>query len=219
MEKVSDYQAFVDLETGGLIPGRHGITQMSVLIFQVIRFEGDGPIEIGQYERWATKVQPDVSQGLEYDSKALEMQGETTASLLAEGLPMDQAFFAFEAFLSKYIPRENNSGRIWAHEAAFDWAMVRKSMVEKIFTPGYYQHSHFAGERIDWTCTKHLYRALKALGVVPELNQENLRYIAQFYGVQYPEGLQHRAVGDSEVSLKCLWHILNDYQKYFRGSI
>lgn len=204
----------IDTETGGLVPGFHGVTQIAVIAFDIERKKSG--IFLTEKDRWQTKVQPRASDyGLHYDTKALEMQGETMASLTQGGIAPDNAIGTMNAFIKQYLDPLDYRGKIWAHEAIFDWAMIRKSLVEKVYFSGNWKNIEFTAERCDWSCSKFLFRSLMGLGMVQSDQKDNLRYIAEHYGIEFPESEQHRALKDTQVSIRCLEAILNDHAAYY----
>lgn len=204
---------FIDLETGGLSPHRHGTTQIVAIAFAVdpTRMFGEGKLE--EVDRLHIKVQP--VDYMEYDRIALEMQGETAASLMQEGKTEGDALGDLWRFADKHLDHQFG-GRIWAHEASFDWSFIR-AMAVRTFSPGYLPNFSLAQDRINWTCSKHLFRSLKQWGVVPHDQKENLRYIAEYYNLEFPERDHHRPLKDTEIALVALDRIMADFAFYLKG--
>ena len=206
---------FVDVETGGLSSQLHGITQIAAQVFSLTTDPETGETTLATGDKFHCKVQP--IDWLQYDPEALRMQGETRATLMEEGLSENEAFLAFSEFAHEHLSGQVD-GLIWAHEAHFDWSFVR-ALASRGMAPGYQDKITVVKPRINWTCSKHLFRALKGLGVVPEDQKENLRYIAEYYGIEFPEAEQHRPSKDIEIAMLALPKILGDYNAYFRGTV
>ena len=204
---------FVDVETGGLSPHRHGITQIVAVAFSVNPNVPFGAGKLVEVDRFHVKVQP--VDFMEYDTIALQMQGETAASLMQEGKPEVLALAHFLQFALDYLDNQFD-GRIWAHEAAFDWAFIR-AMAVRNYSPAHLPEFALAKDRINWTCSKHLFRSLKQWNIVPADQKENLRYIADYYGLVFPEQDQHRPLKDSEIGLAALDRIMADLHQYLGG--
>lgn len=197
----------MDLETGGLSPHRHGPTQIVAIAFTIDNTKHFGDGRLVEVDRLHVKISP--QDYLEYDAIALEMQGETRASLMQEGVTEGTALQYLLDFCDRHLGGDYD-GRIWAHEAAFDWAFIRAIAV-RVLSTKVLEKFTLAKDRINWTCSKHLFRGLKTWGLVPAGQKENLKYIAQYYGLTFPEQEQHRPVKDTEIALAALEMIMADY--------
>jgi DNA polymerase-3 subunit epsilon len=98
---------FVDVETTGLDPKRHGITQLSA----IVSIDGE------MVDKFDCKMRPSVKD--EIDPEALKVQGVTEAELRAKGtdrLGPNKAFDAFLYFMGQHIDQFDKSDKFTLYE-------------------------------------------------------------------------------------------------------
>ncbi len=147
---------------------------------------------------------------LTYSLGALTLQQgyRSLDQLIANGTAENSAFWQLVEFCQEELGR-NFVGRIWAHEAIFDWGFVHAMETRHHNLPSEF----FFGKRCDWSCSKFLFRRLAALGVVPNMPEVHLKTVAAHYGIDFP--VEHEALPDTLVAIKCLEAIMQDEFRYY----
>ncbi len=163
-------RCFCDLETGGLDPLKHGITEVSAVVFDCRTFQ--------TLESFEYLVKPE--EGFTYQEEALKLQGRTLEELTRVGVPAPQVYGSLIYFLKDHLgePEEkytNYTGRIWAHNAPFDWSFL--SRLEK----SYSTLRHFQGRNY-FACSKFYWTNLLGLGKV-DFPYTGLEKLAKHLGV------------------------------------
>jgi DNA polymerase III epsilon subunit-like protein len=202
---------FVDLETGGLEADKNGITEIAAVPFVIGTSESGLPFVQETGEPFHCLVKPE--KWLTYSLGALSMQSgyRSMDQLIANGIPELKAYAGLLDFLCEHLGGESWIGRIWAHEAIFDWGFI-KAMEDRHTEGGTIAMAQF-GKRCDWSCSKFLYRRLAALGVVPDMEEVHLSTVAMHYGISFD--VQHTALGDCHVGIQCLERIMQDEYHYY----
>jgi DNA polymerase-3 subunit epsilon len=106
---------FFDIETTGLLPGKHGIHQIS----------GEITIDGISKEQFDLKVQPNPKA--EINQEALDVAGVTKEQVLAYP-PMREVFQQFVDMLDKYVDRFNKKDKFFLcgyNNASFDNNFLR----------------------------------------------------------------------------------------------
>ena len=181
---------FIDLETSGLEPKVHGVTEIAAIAFdfkQEIAFEGDEGV-------FATRVSlpPDCS----ISSGTLEMRKWNVSFFKQEGT-MDEirAYLALSSFLHRHLGLDeyNWAGKIWAHNAPFDHGFLHE--LETRVMKGTKLHHRMFPAYCRWSCTMGWAQILKGFGAIPEDQKLNLQGLAAYFGLEDdPEA--HTAVSD-----------------------
>jgi DNA polymerase III epsilon subunit-like protein len=181
---------FLDFETGGLDSEKHGLTEIALLAFDNQTFE---PIPNGAYSHLIKPVMEKV-----YDPYALQLQGQTLENLKARGASLTTTYDEMLAFLHTHLGKpgkygDNWVGRIWAHNAPFEWDFLAELEHDVYDLPS--PALLFQG-RPYLSCTKYLWTNLRGLGV-HDYPRTNLKYIGEALGLP-PDSEAHRALADCE---------------------
>lgn len=108
-------RAYIDLETTGLFPYKHGVTQIAIII------EMDNQI----VEQKDIRVRPFPSD--EIQPRALEVQGRTEHEIMSYPEP-DEAMIELETLLGTFVDKYNKNDKFVfvAYNAKFDEEFLRK---------------------------------------------------------------------------------------------
>lgn len=187
MEKI----VFVDLETGGLNPKKHAITQIAAIAV------GDGLEELEVFER---KVQFGTLEGTK---EALNKQKYDPETWAREGRRADEAAREFASFLRRHAAVEKvaKNGRpyrlalIAGHNAAsFDVPFLQEwYRRQKSFCPA--AHTVLCTlQRAQW------YFFAEHPEVTPPANFQ-LGTLCEYFGLDFPEDVRHDALADIRATL------------------
>jgi len=191
---------FIDVETGGLDPNVHALTQVAAVAFEA--GVEDVPVFI---ETCNIIVAP--SKWLAVSTGALDLQHRTLMDLVCQGSDEVDVYLRLTGFLNKHIGDSINwVGNIWAQDAAFDHGFCRA--LEKRVGKG----SNMFSDRCDWNCTKRLWTLLRGLGVHRD-ERTSLQNIMRHYDLQ--EEQTHDGLDDAMVSVMCLHHMLKDLEALY----
>lgn len=102
---------YVDCETTGLIPGRHGLIEFTIAIV-----DPSGLIELDRFQSGQMALPPG---SVEVSPEALKVNGYSADTLHLGKNPVEVAAAAAE-----FIGRYNAPLVLMAHNAAFDWAWL-----------------------------------------------------------------------------------------------
>ena len=210
---------YLDVETGGLDPNSHAITQVSAVAFDICKDEqeqllgivaADGTASIlGVFKTW---VHPAPWMGISIES--MKLQGVTLGQLNdapGESIVYDNLI----EFIKKYLGTDpsNWNGRIWAHSAEFDHGFLR-AMELRVKSPNFMD---YFGDRCNWSCTKKLWATLRFLEV-HNVARTNLIDITEYYQIENPN--PHGAENDALMGILALGKMLNDlFETYIRRVI
>lgn len=194
---------FIDVETGGLDPKVHALTQIAAIAFDID--PGSKPQILDVYQEI---VKPD--KWLAMSEGALAMQNRTMDVVLEAGNEEQQVYRNLVCFLAKHIgPADQWGGRIWAQDASFDHSFCR-ALEMRVG-----QGVNYFSDRCDWNCTKRTWTMLRGLGVHNE-PKTSLKNIIAYYGIRGEDGQTHDAADDATVSLVALGMMMNDLFRFFR---
>ena len=186
---------FIDVETGGLDPAVHGLTEVAAIAF-TFDVEGGGQL----IDSLTMLVQP--NENLAYTPYALRLQGRTLEWLQEHGSSEKCVLRSLSAFLFLYLGNpESRHGLIWAHNATFDQRFLR-ALEERTTGINALRYSREFPTRCDFSCTKTLFYCLRAFGV-NDGKWSNLKEIAKQYGIA-PSGNEHSALADARMGIECL---------------
>lgn len=201
---------FCDVETGGLDPKVHGITEIAAIAFD---FDPRNPFDQDPKQvEFKALIRP--NKNMAYAPVALELQDRTLDYLAEFGMAEDVAWIAFMDFLFDQINWNRAHtlvhGSIIAHFAQFDYGFLaalaaRQGDADRL--P--------ADKRCEWICTKNLFRVLSGLGIVAPTHC-GLTEIMQWYGIEF-EGKQHNALVDCRAGIQMFRHMVGDLKKYYEG--
>jgi DNA polymerase III epsilon subunit-like protein len=210
---------YIDVETGGLDPNSHAITQVSAVAFDICKDEqeqllgivaADGTASIlGVFKTW---VHPAPWMGISIES--MKLQGVTLGQLNdapGESIVYDNLI----EFIKKYLGTDpsNWNGRIWAHSAEFDHGFLR-AMELRVKSPNFMD---YFGDRCNWSCTKKLWATLRFLGI-HNVAKTHLKDIACYYDIDNSN--HHDAESDALTGIQILGRMLNDlFETYIRRVI
>ena len=210
---------FIDVETGGLNPNAHAVTQVSAVAFDISKGDqeqllgivaADGePSILGVYKSW---VHPAPWLGISLES--MKMQGVTLGQL-NEAPSESHVYENLVEFIKKYLSNDplNWNGRLWAHSADFDHGFLR-AMELRAKSP---QFLDYFMDRCNWSCTKKLWATLRFLEV-HNVARTNLIDITEYYHIENSN--PHDAQNDAIMGILALGKMLNDlFETYIRRVI
>ena len=188
----------IDLETGGLNPQENGVTEIAAVAFCL---EAGKAREI---ETYSTLVKPFRTHS--YTSYALSLQGQTLETLERDGANPLTAYQGLAAFLERHVgkPGGERAGLIWAHNAPFDHSFLCAFSRDVSYRDDF-------SERCDWSCTKSLFYALRALGF-HDGKWSNLKELCRLFCVT-PNGAEHTALRDARAAVGCLAAMTETFTK------
>lgn len=194
---------FCDVETGGLDPKVHGITEIGAIAFDM---DPMNPFKgcIGDEVRLLVRPNPNLA----YTPYALQLQDRTLQYLEEYGVTELEAWTALDVFLQQHLNRWQ--GHIVAHSAEFDRSFL-SALAERCGKP----EALPARARCSWICTKNLFRILSGLGIVSS-SSCGLEDIMREYDIWY-EGKQHEALTDARAGIQIFRHMVNDIKEYYGG--
>lgn len=193
---------FIDVETGGLDPKVHALTQIAAIAFDLE--PGNKPCILNVHQQ---VVKPD--KWLALSKGALDIQNRTMEELLENGSEEQEVYRNLVAFLEKYIgPANDWPGHIWAQDASFDHSFCRA--LETRVGGG----ANYFSDRCDWNCTKRTWTMLRFLGVHNE-TKTSLKNIIAHYGIRGEDEQTHDAADDATVSLVALGMMMTDLFRLF----
>lgn len=210
---------YIDVETGGLDPNSHAITEVAAVAFDLAKGEqeqllgivpADGePSILGVYKTW---VHPAPWLGISIES--MKLQGVTLGRL--NDAPQENIVYDnLIEFIKKYLGTDpsNWNGRIWAHNADFDHKFLR-AMEIRSKSPKFLD---YIGDRCNWSCTKKLWATLRFMEV-HNVSRTNLIDITEYYQIENPN--PHGAENDALMGILALGKMLNDlFETYIRRVI
>lgn len=197
---------FIDVETGGLDPKVHALTQVAAISFELSL--SNVPVMV---ETFTALVNP--SRWLAVSPGALDLQHRTLEELRNTGTSESDVYLGLIGFLNKHIGDSFKwGGRIWAQDAAFDHGFCRA--LEQRQDEG--SAANLFSDRCDWNCTKRLWTLLRGLGVHDD-ERTSLKHIIAYYGLRPEDGQTHDATDDAMVSVMALDRMLKDLALAFKG--
>lgn len=184
---------FIDLETGGLNPEAHAVTQVAAVAFDINK---DNPV----IEDYFSLVRPAPWTGVSVESVALT--GVSLEDLVHKGNDEAKVIKDLATFIRKHLGNnsEDWSGRIWAHNAEFDFNFIKA--MEKRACVG-----TFFNSRCDWSCTKKLWSALRFMEL-HDNPKSGLADIMVHYGIDRPA--VHTSTEDCIFGITILTKMLYD---------
>lgn len=186
---------FIDVETGGLDPAVHGLTEVAAVAFT---FDDAGGGQV--LDSLSMIVAPTAN--LAYSPYALGLQGRTLEWLQENGSPEESVMQSLSEFLFTHLgDTDTRHGLIWAHNATFDQSFLR-ALEERTTGINALRYSREFPTRCDFSCTKTLFYCLRAFGV-HDGKWSNLKEIAKQYGIA-PSGNEHSALADARMGIECL---------------
>jgi DNA polymerase III epsilon subunit-like protein len=194
---------FVDVETGGLDPKVHGITEIAAVAFD---FDPQNPFLEKLHAAFQVLVRPNTK--LAYTPHALNLQDRTLQYLDEYGVSESEAWVAFETFLRMQLNRWQ--GHIVAHYAQLDYGFLA-ALAERCGKAAALP----AAKRCEWLCTKNLFRVLSGLEIVSP-SSCGLEDIMRWYGIGFA-GKEHHALIDAEAGVKVFRHMVSDLKQYYGG--
>jgi DNA polymerase III epsilon subunit-like protein len=198
---------FVDVEAGGLDSKVHGITEIAAVSFE---FDPRDPFAgQGTEEEFQVLVRPNMK--LAYTPYALTLQDRTLQYLDEYGTPEVGAWDVFEAFMHKELGRKGWQGRVVAQYAQFDYGFLSALATRcdrAIILP--------TEKRVEWICTKNLFRIMSGLGIVTT-TKCGMRDIMRWYNIEF-EGEEHHALADAKAGVQVFRHMMNSMKRFYEGS-
>lgn len=193
-------RVFIDVETGGLDPVKNGLTEIALLAFHCQTFETYRPLTI--------RVLGDPAK--EYNEIALKMQNRTLEDVMTVGIPKEEAFGKVFEYLNTTLgPSGKNqlnwTGKIWAHNAPFDWGFLAQLDSEV-----YKGNSLIFAGRPYFACSKYFMAGLRGLGL-HDHPYTNLISSLNFMGDDAVE--THQATDDCYSGIRLLQAFVRDYIK------
>ena len=198
---------YVDIESGGLDPKVHGITEIAAIAFD---FDSKHPLspKTGE-EEFNVIIRPNPN--LAYTPYALELQDRTLQYLEEYGTSEENAFYGFENFLQKHLGKSHNwSGRIIAQYSEFDHGFL-VALAQRCGRGSVLP----VNRRCEWLCTKSLYRILSSLGIL-RLDNSGLNDLMHWYHISF-EGKEHNALTCVKAGIGVFRSMVNDLKKYYGG--
>lgn len=201
---------FCDVETGGLDPKVHGITEIAAIAFD---FDPRNPFDQDPKQvEFKALICP--NKDLAYTPYALTLQDRTLDYLTEFGVAEYAAWTAFIDFLFDQINWNRSGvmsqGSLIAQYAQFDYgflaALAARQGDAKLLP---------AEKRCEWICTKNLFRVLSGLGLVAPRGC-GLTEIMKWYGVEF-EGKEHNAIIDCRAGIQVFRHMVGDLKQYYEG--
>lgn len=174
---------FVDLETTGTFPGKHGIHQISGTIV----------IDGRRMEDFDFHVRPNPKAVIE--DAALQVAGVTREQILAYP-PMEQVYREFVAMLGKYVDKYNKKDKFFLvgyNIAAFDNPFLRGFFVQN---GDMYFGSWFWANVIDVMVLASAYLADSRA----DMENFKLATVAKYLGVEVSDESLHDAMYDIELT-------------------
>ncbi len=170
---IEDMLAFIDTETGGLIPGKHGIVEIAAILTN---------LDMKEISRFEAKTHVDR----EVTPEAARINGYSKEVWDKEAVPFSQ----FQQWLKKHIPFGHLALPV-GHNVSFDRDMIDLGYYKPtgMFCPLSYH-------KVD---TVAFSVALKAAGLV---NVENVKLTTMSKALGIKHEAQHRAMSDCEVSME-----------------
>ena len=195
---------FCDVETGGLDPKVHGITEIGAVAFD---FDPQHPNVVKNTGEFQALIAPNPD--LAYTPYALQLQDRTLAYLTHDGVDELYAWAQFETFLRKHAADWRGLGdHIVAHQASFDYAFL-SALASRCGNSAAFPVT----DRCAWICTKNLFRTLSGLGIVA-FRGCGLGDIMRWYGIEI-KGKQHNALVDCRAGVEVFRHEVSDLKRYY----
>ena len=177
--------AFVDTETTGLNPDEDEIVEIGAI---AVGWDGANV----KIERFQTLI--DAEKQMHW--AAMKKTGLNKDILKEQGMPTDEAFSAFNAWVEKTCP-----AYFVAHNSEFDERMIRKNMERRGMC-----HSAIP----KFKCTR-----LMAKAHLPSLERHSLEALAEYYEVRNPQA--HRAIADAETAAACFFKMAQGDMRLLDG--
>lgn len=180
----------LDTESGGVDPDVHSILSIAGVVWEDGRIIAEKEVLIHEDPFVVT-------------ARALEINGIDLVEHAKHAIPPKDATTAFEAFLeSKFVRTGGPDDKvvIAAHNAGFDIGMT-----QRLYRMGSRSFTHrFSHRSLD---TAGMLRTLFLAGKVPESATTSSGAFAHF-GIRFPEGKRHTALGDARATAEMLDRIL-----------
>lgn len=168
-----DFLAFIDTETGGLVPGRDPVIEVATILTD---------LELNELGRFDAKIQ--LRPGDVVSPEAARLNGYDPEVWAREAVPMAE----YRGFLSRHIPRGSVAVSV-GHNVSFDRDMIDQ---------GYFKPAGFfcplSYHKVD---TVGIAMALKLAGVI---RCENVRLTSVSAALGIEHGKAHTAMADLLVS-------------------
>lgn len=186
---------YVDTETTGTDPDRHGIIQVAMIV------EIGGKVEAEK--EWLVRPHNDV----EIDDRALEVNRRTRQEIQGSTFaPPDETFREIEEFLGQFVGKFNRADKLTpaGHNVGFDCNML-KSFWKRCGSD--YYGSWFNWDAVD---SLALLRYLKAFGLLPPLKNLKLATVCEHFGIKLGEDA-HDALADIKATRELVLFLAAKY--------
>jgi DNA polymerase III epsilon subunit-like protein len=201
---------FIDTETGGLDPALVGVNQIGLQAFTA----GEGSVWL--HKPLNLPIWP--PEFLYYCDAALKVQNRTFVEVMdardamTETVALLRAYEYIAEHLEDAGPKNINwAGRIWAHNAPFDWAIIKAMQGRCPQASLKIIESH----RPDWSCTKAKWTEMSGRGMV-DSKASKLTEIAAYLNLNDDQANFHDAIYDCVMGAHVLEAMMQIEREYYR---
>lgn len=182
---------YVDTETTGTDPGKHGIIQVAMII--------EIGVDVVAEKEWVVRPHATVK----VETEALDVNGHCLEEILGFP-PPSEVFGEMEKFLGQHVNKFDRTDKLTpaGHNVGFDCNML-KSFWKRCGSD--YYGSWFNWDAVD---SLALLRYLKAFGLLPPLENLKLGTACKHFGIELGDDA-HDALADIRATRK-LVHLLRD---------
>lgn len=193
---------YVDLETGGLDPNVHAVTEIGAVAFALDFTKRN--IGFEYLNEFQTFVKPDPN--LSVTPFALDLQGKTYDEVMSVGVSENEALDGLYWFCADILAGDMHNSRMIAHYAQFDYGFLRAMCKRN-------NRLFWDDPRCDFICTRNLWITLRGMGVHTEVS-DKLENIMLHYHPDWDKSQHHHALNDANTGVIVYHRMMCDLQRF-----